>query len=49
MTVDPGVTVGAAHDLAHHAEEHLLGVCCVGRAAQWVMVPNVTLLDQMLW
>ena len=24
MTVDPGVTVGAAHDLAHHAEEHLL-------------------------
>ena len=24
VTVDPGVTVGAAHDLAHHAEEHLL-------------------------
>lgn len=24
VTVDPAITVGAAHDLAHHAEEHLL-------------------------
>jgi cation diffusion facilitator family transporter len=24
VTVDPGITVGTAHDLAHHAEEHLL-------------------------
>jgi cation diffusion facilitator family transporter len=24
VTVDPDITVGVAHDLAHHAEEHLL-------------------------
>jgi cation diffusion facilitator family transporter len=24
LTVDPDITVGAAHDMAHHAEEHLL-------------------------
>jgi cation diffusion facilitator family transporter len=40
VTVDPAITVGAAHDLAHHAEEHLLAFVPRLTAATIHVSPN---------